>query len=64
MAGFKMNPNFERDLAKQVQGSMQREIDAVYRQYKGRSVTTVKSALKRKLGVASIRMVYEPDRIR
>lgn len=54
VAGFKMNPNFEKELAKQVQGSMQREIDAVYRQYKGQPVATVKTALKRKLGTALV----------
>lgn len=54
MTSFKMNPDLEKKLAQQVPGSMQRETDAVYRQYKGQSVVTVKNALKRKLGTALV----------
>ncbi|MBM4524517.1 hypothetical protein GS462_07810 [Rhodococcus hoagii] len=54
MAGFKMNPNFEKELAKQVQGTMQREIDTVYRQYKGQPAATVKRALQARLKTALV----------
>lgn len=54
MTGFKMNPNFERDLAKQVAGTMQRDIDAVYRQCKGQPVDSVRRALKQKLGASLV----------
>lgn len=54
MAGFTMDPNFEKKLAKQVAGNMQREVNAVYRQCKGQPVATVKRALQRKLGTALV----------
>lgn len=43
MSGFKMNPNFERDLKREVQ----RKLTKVFNRYKGRPVTEVTAALKR-----------------
>lgn len=54
MTGFKLDPNFEKNIAKQVAKNMQSDIDSVYRQYKGQSVDAVKRALKRKLGTALV----------
>ncbi|BBY96358.1 hypothetical protein MGALJ_61980 (plasmid) [Mycobacterium gallinarum] len=54
MAGFKMDPNFEKNVTKQVAKNMQSDIDAVFRQHKGQSVDAVKRALQRKLGTALV----------
>ncbi|SIB55432.1 Uncharacterised protein [Mycobacteroides abscessus subsp. bolletii] len=43
MGGFKLNPNFERDMRRQLQTTF----DEVYRSCAGQSVETVKSALAR-----------------
>lgn len=54
MSGFTLDPNFEKNIAKQGAKNMQTGVDAVYRQYKGQSVDAVKRALKRKLGTALV----------
>ncbi|WP_370331937.1 hypothetical protein [Mycolicibacterium hippocampi] len=43
MSGFKMNPNFERDLKREVQAKLTKVFD----RYKGRPVGEVTAALKR-----------------
>lgn len=43
MGGFKLNPNFERDMRRQLQATF----DEVYRNCAGQPVETVKAALKR-----------------
>ena len=43
MSGFKMNPNFEREIKREVQ----RKLTKVYNRYKGKPVSEVTAALKR-----------------
>lgn len=43
MASFKMNPNFERELKRE----LQQKLTKLFNRYKGRPVAEVKAALKR-----------------
>lgn len=47
MAGFKMNPNFERELARQINVQLQKVFDSVYRRHAGKAIGDVKAALQR-----------------
>jgi len=50
MAGFKMNPNFEREFARQFNAQLQKVFDLVYSRHAGQAVGEVKAALKREAG--------------
>ena len=43
MAGFKMNPNFEREMKREVQ----RKLTKVFDRFKGRPIAEVRAALQR-----------------
>lgn len=47
MSGFKMNPNFEEEINRQVRQAFQKVFDAVFRRHAGEPVPDVKAALKR-----------------
>ncbi|WP_233209587.1 hypothetical protein [Mycobacterium sp. ENV421] len=47
MAGFKMNPNFEREFARQLNAQLQKVFDSVYSRRAGQAVGEVKAALAR-----------------
>lgn len=46
MGDFKPNPNFTRDLMRQVNSQLQKIFDSVYSGHAGRDVEDVKAALK------------------
>ena len=51
-----MNPNFERDLKRDIDAKAQRVVDAVARQHAGEAKDAIKSALNDELGVIGLNL--------
>lgn len=51
-----MNPNFEREFARQFNAQLQKVFDSVYNRQAGRPVSDVKVALKREAGRIGLKL--------
>jgi len=56
MSSFKMNPNFERDVKRDIEKVMQAAADQVHRQHAGQPLAVTKPATKRAFERAGINL--------